>query len=108
MMDSTFHLLPPRASTNAVSVDRVMLLLTVIFTFFTLLIATLVVYFAIKYRRRAPGQHAPPESHPEKHGAGLALEITWTVIPTILVVVLFIAGAHVYVRAQQPPANADD
>jgi cytochrome c oxidase subunit 2 len=118
-MDSSFRLLPQQASDHATTVDHLTLFLVLVSVFFTLLIAVLVVYFAIHYRRRASGQHAHPqhahaaggreaEEHPEGHGMGLALEITWTVIPLILVTIMFLAGAKVFVRSQQPPRDATE
>src|SRR5438105_12519291 len=116
-MDTSFRLLPQQASDHAMIVDRLTLFLLLVSVFFTLLIAVLVVYFAIHYRRRAPGQHAHPQAptaagesgatiQDTGHGAGLALEITWTVIPLVLVAMMFLAGAKVFVRSQQAPKGA--
>ena len=64
-------------------------------------------FFAIKYRRRpaSPSDLREPPKSGHKHGA-LALEITWTVIPLIMVAFMFLAGARVFVRSQQPPLDA--
>ena len=68
-----------------------------IFFFFGIFIATIV--FVIKYRAR-PGHRATPSpSHND------ALEITWTVIPTIIVVFLFIGGWNNYVKMNTRPAE---
>jgi cytochrome c oxidase subunit 2 len=116
-METGFRLLPQQASNFASSVDRLTLFLVLVSLFFTVLIAVLVVYFAIHYRRRAPGQHAHPtgptaagepaaQTQDTGHGQALALEITWTVIPLILVTVMFVAGAKVFVHTQQAPKDA--
>ncbi len=68
--------------------------------FFFVAIAAIVIYFCIKYRHR-PGHKAEPSS---AHND--ALEITWTVIPTIIVVFLFYFGWRSYIRVVTPPQKA--
>ena len=68
--------------------------------FFFVAIAAVTIYFVIKYRHR-PGHKAEPStSHND------ALEITWTVIPTIIVVFLFYYGWRSYIRVVTPPQKA--
>jgi cytochrome c oxidase subunit II len=73
-----------------------------IFIFFSVLIFGLILYFAVRYRRRA-GNETPPKS--KDH---LPLEITWTVIPAAICVVLFVWGAVLFVRNALPPAAATE
>jgi cytochrome c oxidase subunit 2 len=68
--------------------------------FFFFAIAIVVIYFVIKYRHR-PGHKA--EVSPAHNDA---LEITWTVIPTIICVFLFYYGWASYVRVVTPPTKA--
>ena len=68
--------------------------------FFFVAIAAAVIYFTIKYRHR-PGHKPEPSA-----GHNDALEITWTVIPTIIVVFLFYYGWRSYVRVVTPPQKA--
>jgi len=68
--------------------------------FFFAAIAGAVIYFVIKYRHR-PGHKAQPSA---AHND--ALEITWTVIPTIICVFLFYYGWQTYVRVVTPPTKA--
>jgi cytochrome c oxidase subunit 2 len=96
------HFLPEEASTFAGHVDALYLFLVTVTAFFSILIGTLVVVFAIKYRRKSPDEVAT-----EVHESG-ALEIVWTVIPFILVLIMFFWGASVYFRITRPPANAID
>src|SRR5689334_18159594 len=105
-MDTSFHLLPEQAANHATSVDRLTLFVLLVSAFFTLLIAVLVVYFAIHYRRRVSGQHTPPQPPEEHAGHGMALEITWTVIPIVIVTVMFLAGAKVFIRIREAPKDA--
>lgn len=91
---------PEQASSFAKDVDLLTLWLVGFSTFFTVLIAALVVGFAIKYRRR----HAD-EVGSDFHESAL-LEVTWTVIPLIIVLITFVWGAKVYFRLYRPPAGA--
>ncbi|HEY1558460.1 MAG TPA: cytochrome c oxidase subunit II, partial [Kofleriaceae bacterium] len=68
--------------------------------FFLFAITFVTVYFVIKYRHR-PGHKAEPST---AHND--ALEITWTVIPTIIVVFLFYYGWRSYIRVVTPPQKA--
>jgi cytochrome c oxidase subunit 2 len=68
--------------------------------FFFFAIAGAVFYLVIKYRHR-PGHKAEPSA---AHND--TLEITWTVIPTIMCVFLFYYGWHAYVRVVTPPTKA--
>jgi cytochrome c oxidase subunit 2 len=81
-------------------VDALYFYLWAVTVFFTALISLCVIYFAIKYRRRSEDER-PAEVH-----ASRLLEITWIVIPFILVMVMFAWGAVVFVNYQRPPANA--
>jgi cytochrome c oxidase subunit 2 len=68
--------------------------------FFLFAIVVAVVYLTWKYRHR-PGHKAEPSS---AHND--ALEITWTVIPTIIVVFLFWYGWRSYIHVVTPPQKA--
>ena len=107
-MDTSLKFLPEQASRHATDVDRLTLLLLLISVFFTVLIAFLVIYFAIKYRRRAPLQTSAPIADSSHSRLALMIEITWSVIPLLIVAFLFLAGAKVFVRAQQPPKDATE
>src|SRR5579864_1824865 len=93
------RLFPEQASTMAGQVDALYLFLVLISTFFSLLIAILILYFAIKYRR-STGRPAE-----QIHGSTL-LEIVWTVIPLGISMVIFVWGAFLYFHLQRPPTNA--
>src|SRR6266446_3159562 len=80
-------LFPEQASTMAGRVDALYLFLIGVSGFFSLLIAGLIVYFAIKYRRRAPDSIGA-----SIHG-GLVLELAWTIIPLVIAMVIFVWGA---------------
>ena len=90
-------LFPESASTMASRVDALYFFLLAISTFFGLLIAGLIVYYAIKYHRRTPD-----EIGTQIHG-GMTLEITWTVVPLMITMVIFVWGASVYFAMARPP-----
>ena len=69
--------------------------------FFFVLVVGLMIVFAIQYRRR-PGVPAPRSPH---HNT--ALEITWTIIPTFLLAIIFFWGYQGYLETQIPPAEAE-
>jgi cytochrome c oxidase subunit II len=90
-------LFPEQASTMAARVDNLYFFLLAVATFFTVLIAGLIVYYAFRYRRRAPDDVGV-----SIHG-GLALELTWTIVPALITVVMFVWGSSVFFAQQRPP-----
>jgi len=68
--------------------------------FFFFSITFVVIYFTWKYRHRPGHKPQPSASHND------ALEITWTVIPTIIVVFLFWYGWRSYIHVVTPPQKA--
>lgn len=93
-------LFPDRASTLAEQVDQLFYFLLGVTVLFSLLIAGLIIFFFIRYRRRSPGAVGGAV-----HGS-IPLEITWSVIPLIIVLVLFGWGAKVFFTISRPPADA--
>jgi cytochrome c oxidase subunit 2 len=92
--------LPRQGSTSAAGVDRLFNAITAISIFFFLLITVVMLYFVWKYRAR-PGHVAQRSStHNQK------LEITWTVIPLLIVIWIFWEGFSGYLDLQTPPENA--
>ncbi len=95
-------LFPDQASTLAPRVDALYFFLVGTSVFFSVLIAGLVVYFAVKYRRRRPDDVGA-----DIHG-GTTLEIVWSVIPLGLSMVMFAWGASVYFSLYRPPDETLD
>jgi cytochrome c oxidase subunit 2 len=93
-------LFPEQASTSAERVDALFFFLFAVTGFFTVLIATLVIYFAVKYRRRS---HAV---RPPRIVGSLRLEVFWTVIPFLLSMVMFVWGASVFFHLSRPPDDS--
>jgi len=95
-----FPLFPPRASTLAGSVDQLYFFLLGLTAFFSTLIFLCIAYFAIKYRRRSE-EERPKETH-----GGMALEIVWTAIPLLIVMVIFGWGVKIFYLRSRPPGDA--
>lgn len=91
--------MPTKASLEADDVDFMFYAVLALSLFFLVGITIFVVYFTIKYRHR-PGHKAEPSAHHND-----ALEITWSVIPTIITVFLFVGGWNGYVAMQTRPAE---
>jgi cytochrome c oxidase subunit II len=99
-MSTSFPLFPPSASVVANEMDLLYLFIVAINVFFVVLVAALVVFFAIKFRRRHPDDVGA-----DIHGS-LILELTWTIIPFILSMIMFVWGADLFYRMAVPPSNA--
>ena len=93
---------PEQASTVAAEVDALYLFLVGVSTFFSLLIFSLVFFFAIKYRRRSE------DELPRPIVGSVALETLWTVIPFLLAMIMFIWGTSLYFKNYRPPRHALD
>jgi cytochrome c oxidase subunit 2 len=101
-MDREFQLFPEQASDYAFKIDTLYGFLWLVSAFFTVLIFCLIVYFAIKYRRRHKD-----EVGKSVHG-GLLLEITWSVIPLGITMIMFFWGSWLFFDAYRPPKDALD
>ncbi len=92
--------MPPESSTIAAKVDSVWDLVLWISVFFFVLVTALMVVFVVRYHGHRGTGSKPTRDH------NTALEITWTVIPTLIVVVIFWVGFETYLDMATPPANA--
>ncbi|HEV7921656.1 MAG TPA: cytochrome c oxidase subunit II [Thermoanaerobaculia bacterium] len=101
-MLSDFPLFPEQASTVARDVDALFLGLVVLCGAVSLLIWLVIFFFAIKYRRRPENELAQEEEAPK------ALEMAWTIIPTIIFIGIFVAGAFVFFHINRVPDDALD
>ncbi len=100
-MDSTGTVwLPKAASTVASEVDALFYFIFYASLFFFVLVTFAMIYFAIRYRKKGKFTLTSSISH------NTALEVTWTVIPTILVFVIFIWGFKDFLNLNVVPRGA--
>lgn len=99
-MWSNLPLFPPQASTFAAQVDGLYAFLVAVSVVFGGLIVCLLVYFAVKYRRRTELEQ-PALIHGD-----VRLELLWTFIPLALTMTMFAWGASLYVTMSSPPEAA--
>ncbi len=98
-MWQNFPLWPTQASTMAEKVDGLLIFLGVVSGFFIILIFAFIAIFAIRYRRSK-------RQVTEQIAGSNPLEITWTLIPFAIVMVMFVWGAWIYIAEAQPPKGA--
>lgn len=91
--------LPKQASTVAQSVDYTFFVITWICYFFLFAITAALIIFMIKYRRKGHDV-APGPTH------NTPLEIAWTVLPLLLVAVIFVVGMRGYLNLQEAPEGS--
>jgi cytochrome c oxidase subunit II len=99
-MGAGFPLFPEQASVIAGEVDALFLFLVGITVFFSAGIALTLVLFAIRFRRLT--EH----DRPEEIEGSLALELTWSIIPFLLTIVMFVWGARVFFHINRTPDDA--
>ena len=87
------------ASNFSHDVDFIFLFSLIVSIFFLVLITGSMVYFVIKYNRKRNPKAI------NFHG-NIGLEITWTVIPTILVLIMFWYGWVGYTDMSEAPENS--
>jgi cytochrome c oxidase subunit 2 len=100
-MFDNFPLWPQKASSLAGNVDALYVFLVMISALMCALIYTLILIFAARYRRRA-GEKA------EQIEGSTPLEITWSVIPMGVFLVIFGWGAWIFFQERTPPRNATE
>jgi cytochrome c oxidase subunit 2 len=100
-MFNNFPLWPDRASTIAGNVDALYIFLLVLSGLMCVLIYALILYFAARYRKR-PGHVA------EQIEGSTPLELTWSIIPMGIFLVIFFWGAVIYFQERTPPRGATE
>ena len=93
---------PTQASGYAAQTDWLFNFIMGICVFFMVLIVSLLAVFIWRYRRREGHEPVPTAIH------HTGLELTWTIIPTILCVFIFYFGISGYIDLRKPPLNANE
>jgi len=97
-----FPLAPPQASNFAYEHDLIFYTLCGLTLLFSLLVGVFVIYFAIKYRAGNKVDRSRPMYE------NLRLELTWTIVPLILGLIMFFFGARLFVDMRTPPKDAQE
>ncbi len=92
--------LPSAVSTSAGDFDSLFNFILYASLAFFLIVATGVIVFVFRYRRRGKAGLTSGKDH------SLGLEITWTVIPVILMMIVFVWGFRAYMRLYIVPHGA--
>jgi len=82
-------------------VDALYIFLLIVTGMMALLVFVCIIFFAARYRHR-PGVRA------EQIEGSNALEITWSAIPFLIFMVIFVWGALVYFKERTPPTDASE
>ncbi|TVQ65091.1 MAG: cytochrome c oxidase subunit II [Balneolaceae bacterium] len=93
-------MLPPQKSTVAEGTDALFHFITTTSIILLIGITIAIIYFSWKYRRRSENDVTPVITH------NSALEISWSVIPLILVMIVFGWGLRGYVNLTTVPDDA--
>lgn len=99
-MNKGFQLFPEQASTFAPQLDLLYFFVIIVCALFFVLICVLVYAFAVKYRRQSD------DDRPALIHGNLLLEITWSVIPLALMMVMFGWGTYLFFKVYQVPEGA--
>ena len=100
---ATEYWFPEQATTFAGEVDYLYMAIFWISLVFFVAIVAVMVYFCIKYRRK--GGVIAPEP---RSSHNTAIEILWSVLPSILLVWMFYVGAESYFTMRIPKENAEE
>lgn len=93
------QLFPVAASAQSHSIDALYWFLTIVSAVMTFLIFACIVLFAWKY-------HAKRHPVPTQIEGSTKLELTWSILPFIVMLAFFAWGAQIFFAAQTPPKNA--
>lgn len=93
---------PPAASAFAEDVDRLFFALVTLTLFFSFVVAGLLIFFAVRYRRGNRVDRSRPLSH------NTILELTWSMGPLFLALCIFFWAAKLFAGVFSPPKNAKE
>src|SRR5262245_59949660 len=93
---------PDQASSYAGRVDSLYGFLWVLTILFGVVISLLILYFAVKFRRRSDSEIPRPVE------GSMVLELVWSIIPFFVAMGIFVWGASLYFAIYDPPGEALD
>ncbi len=92
--------MPPSGSTISGEVDALFYFIYYASAILFTLVIAATILFVVKYRRRQQTGKTYGKDH------NLALEVTWTVIPTILILIVFVWGFRTYMKMNVIPSDS--
>lgn len=98
------YFLHGEASRSANQVDAAFIFIAAICAFFFLVTQGLLIYFAVKYRRKK-GEAETETPYITKNRT---LEIIWVVVPSVLLLAIFAYGYVVFINLRTPIAGAEE
>jgi cytochrome c oxidase subunit 2 len=99
-MNPEFRLFPEQASSAAPGVDALAGFVVGFSVFFSTITAVLLIYFALRYRRKSP-QEVPVQIH-----GSTRMEVLWVGFLLVTFLGIFGGGAYQYLRMMRPPDDA--
>ncbi len=93
---------PPNASNFAAQYDILFYTLCALTAFFTIAVAGAIIFLAIRYKEGSKADRSRPLYEDAR------LETIWTVVPLVLGVVMFFAGASLFMKMKTPPPDAQE
>ena len=93
--------MPPQASTVAANTDALFYFIYYLCIIFFILVVGAMFYFVVKHRHK-PGEKVVTSANKGNH----ALEVFWSVVPGILLLVIFAWGFQGWLTKMVPPANS--
>lgn len=97
-----FPLMPEQASEHAYQYDALFMTITGLTIFFTVIVVVMIAYMTMRYRK---GSDASRKGQLDSH---LGLEMTWTVIPLILAVGIFLWATHGFIKQRAIPEDGEE
>ncbi len=94
--------MPPEASTLAGDVDSIFYYIVYAAIIIFCIVLFLMLYFAIRYRHTKQAEEATTPAITQN----ITLELLWSIIPTILVMICFFWGFHVFMKMNVVPKDA--
>ena len=99
MSESPWALLPT-ASNHAAALDTLYVFITILCVISMIAIVGAQLYFMVKYKKKSDNDRTSPLTHNTK------LEIGWSVIPSLFLIIIFVWGEVQFMDMSSPPATA--
>ena len=97
---AALQLWPETASDIGRSVDTLYIVMVVLTSIVVGGIGAIILYFVIKYRRRHEDDVG------QDIGEHMGVEITWTAIPLVICLIIFVWASWLFLRMSKPPSDA--